>query len=57
MYGAVEAPGWVLPLGAFAAVLTALLPVLLSPGEEAFNRQQSDEEAVANEFGRSRRKR
>jgi len=51
VYGAVEAPGWVLPVGGLLAVLTALLPVVLAPGEEAFNRQQADEKQVKNEFG------
>lgn len=48
MYGAVEAPGWVLPTFALLAILTSLLPILLSPGEEAFQRQQVDE---ARTFG------
>lgn len=47
-YGAVEAPGWVLPTFATLAILTSLLPILLSPGEEAFQRQQADE---ASTFG------
>ena len=38
MYGSVDAPGWVLPLLATLAILTSLLPILLSPGEEAFAR-------------------
>ena len=58
--GAVEAPGWVLPVGGLLAVLTALLPVLLAPGDEALQRQRSDEAKVAGKnnaqvFGRGRR--
>eukprot|EP00320_Phaeocystis_rex_P022298 CAMPEP_0119079936 /NCGR_PEP_ID=MMETSP1178-20130426/109817_1 /TAXON_ID=33656 /ORGANISM="unid sp, Strain CCMP2000" /LENGTH=122 /DNA_ID=CAMNT_0007062493 /DNA_START=24 /DNA_END=392 /DNA_ORIENTATION=+ len=53
-YGAVEAPGWVLPLGAVLAIGTSLLPILLSPGEEAFLRQQGDEEATKGVFGRGK---
>jgi len=56
VYGAVDAPDWVIPVGGLLAILTALLPVLLAPGEEAFTRQQGDEQKVANQFGRDRRK-
>jgi len=42
-YGAVDAPGWVLPVLAVAAIGTSLLPLLLSPGEEALNRMREDE--------------
>ena len=41
VYGAVEAPGWVVPVGGLLAILTALLPVLLAPGDEAFRRQRA----------------
>ena len=41
VYGAVDAPGWVAPVGGIAVIATALLPVLLAPGEEAFNRQRA----------------
>ena len=51
VYGAVEAPGWVLPVGGGLAILTALLPVLLAPGDEALNRQRRDEKAVAGKKG------
>lgn len=51
-YGAVDAPGWVLPVFATLAIATSLLPILLTPGEEAFNRQQKDEEATKGIFGR-----
>merc|ERR1719183_1743936 len=56
VYGAVDAPSWVAPVGGIAVIATALLPVLLAPGEEAFNRQQGDEEKVSNQFGRNRRR-
>lgn len=56
VYGAVDAPGWVAPVAGIAAIGTALLPVLLSPGEEAFNQQRGDEETVSNQFGRDRRR-
>lgn len=41
VYGAVDAPDWVIPVGGLLAILTALLPVLLAPGEEAFTRQRA----------------
>mmetsp|Transcript_70082 Transcript_70082/g.196107 ORF Transcript_70082/g.196107 Transcript_70082/m.196107 type:complete len:119 (-) Transcript_70082:1543-1899(-) len=55
-YGAVNAPGWVLPVGALAVILTAAVPVLLSPGEEALEQQRVDEETLRNEGRSSRRK-
>jgi len=60
IYGAVEAPGWVLPVGGGLAVLTALLPVLLAPGDEALQRQRDDESKMSGDargdiFGRGRR--
>jgi hypothetical protein len=51
VYGAVDAPGWIAPVAGIAAIGTALLPILLAPGEEAFSRQQGDEEKVKNMFG------
>ena len=33
-YGAVDAPGWALPLGAFFAILIAGVPILLGSGEK-----------------------
>ena len=33
-YGAVAAPDWALPLGAFLIIFTAAIPVLLKPGED-----------------------
>jgi hypothetical protein len=35
-------------------IATALLPILLAPGEDAFNRQQGDEEKVKAKFGDGR---
>jgi len=49
-YGAVDAPGWVAPVAGVGAIITALLPVLLAPGEEAFTRQQKDEDQVKGRF-------
>ena len=54
VYGAVDAPVWVAPVGGIAVIATALLPVLLAPGDEAFRRQQGDEAEVNNRFGKSR---
>lgn len=54
IYGAVDAPGWVAPVGGVTVILTALLPVLLAPGEQAFSRQQGDEAKVSKQ-GRGRR--
>ena len=54
IYGAVDAPGWVAPLGGILLIGSALLPVLLAPGEEAFNQQRGDEETVSSQFGRGR---
>mmetsp|Transcript_12252 Transcript_12252/g.49366 ORF Transcript_12252/g.49366 Transcript_12252/m.49366 type:complete len:140 (-) Transcript_12252:262-681(-) len=34
-YGAVAAPGWVLPVGALAVISTALLPLALKAGDDA----------------------
>jgi len=53
-YGAVDAPGWVAPLGGVAAIGTALLPVLLAPGDDAFRSQQANEEEVKAQFGKGR---
>jgi hypothetical protein len=54
VYGAVDAPGWVAPIGGIAVIGTALLPVLLAPGEQAFTRQQGDEQKVKAQFGKGR---
>jgi len=42
--GAVNAPSWVVPVGAGLAILTAAVPVLLRPGEEALEQQRIDEQ-------------
>lgn len=42
-YGAVDAPTWVLPVLAIATISTSLLPLLLSPGEEALNNMRENE--------------
>mmetsp|Transcript_19156 Transcript_19156/g.25235 ORF Transcript_19156/g.25235 Transcript_19156/m.25235 type:complete len:131 (+) Transcript_19156:249-641(+) len=36
-YGAVSAPGWILPVGALAVIVTAAVPILLQSGQEAFD--------------------
>ncbi len=38
-----NAPGWVVPVGGFLAILTAALPVALAPGEEALEQMREDE--------------
>jgi len=43
VYGAVDAPVWVLPVFAIAAIGTSFLPSLLSPGEEALNQMRENE--------------
>merc|ERR1712087_441154 len=42
-YGAVDAPAWVLPVLAIGAISTSLLPILLSPGEEALDKMRENE--------------
>ena len=42
--GSVNAPGWVLPAGAALVILTAAVPILLQPGEEALEQQRLDED-------------
>ncbi|CAM9148532.1 unnamed protein product [Scytosiphon promiscuus] len=45
--GTVDAPGWVLPLGAFAVILTAgLIPLLLKPGDDAARDMQERDESL-----------
>ena len=40
-YGTVDAPGWVLPLGALLVISTAaLIPLALKPGAEAFEEER-----------------
>ncbi|CAM9615525.1 unnamed protein product [Heterosigma akashiwo] len=36
-YGAVNAPGWILPVGAFVVIATAAVPIFLQSGQEAFD--------------------
>lgn len=47
-YGAVDAPGWVLPVGAVVVIGTSLLPILLAPGEKALEKMRENE---SNRFG------
>eukprot|EP00967_Tisochrysis_lutea_P019881 scaffold22619_cov29-Tisochrysis_lutea.AAC.2 len=55
-YGAVDAPGWVLPVGAIVVIGTSLLPILLSPGEEALNKMRKDEQGRFGSRGGINRK-
>jgi len=50
-YGKVAAPDWVLPVGAFAVILTAAVPAFLAPGEEALAEQRKNEEETKSGFG------
>lgn len=56
VYGAVAAPDWVLPLGAFLVILTAAIPVLLKPGEEALDQQRENEKITNNKFNKRQNK-
>lgn len=56
VYGAVSAPGWVLPAAAVLAIITAAIPVLLRPGEQALEQQRLDEAKVDNLFNKRRGK-
>ena len=53
-YGAVNAPGWVLPVGALLAIMTAAIPILLRPGEKALDQQRIDEATTNKPFGKRR---
>ncbi|CAN0474492.1 unnamed protein product [Ectocarpus sp. 8 AP-2014] len=45
--GTVDAPGWVLPAGAVAVILTAgLIPLLLKPGDDAARDMQERDEGL-----------
>ncbi|CAN0104130.1 unnamed protein product [Ectocarpus sp. 12 AP-2014] len=45
--GSVDAPGWVLPAGAVAVILTAgLIPLLLKPGDDAARDMQERDEGL-----------
>ena len=46
--GSVNAPDWVIPVGAAAVILTAALPILLRPGEEALDQMREDEDGKTN---------
>ena len=54
-YGAVAAPDWALPLGAFLVVLLAGIPILLAPGEKALDAQRENEATKGVKFGRKPR--
>mmetsp|Transcript_2232 Transcript_2232/g.3847 ORF Transcript_2232/g.3847 Transcript_2232/m.3847 type:complete len:180 (-) Transcript_2232:116-655(-) len=51
IYGAVDAPLWVAPVGAILAIGTSLLPVLLAPGEKALIQQRKDEATFKEKIG------
>jgi hypothetical protein len=52
-YGAVAAPGWVLPVAAVLAIATAAaIPVFLKPGQEALEQQRTVEKDTNNKFGK-----
>lgn len=55
-YGAVAAPSWVLPVAAVLVILTAAIPILLRPGEQALDQQRVDEESTNNQFNRRKKK-
>ncbi|CAN0144925.1 unnamed protein product [Pylaiella littoralis] len=45
--GSVDAPAWVLPVGALAVILTAgLIPLLLKPGDDAARDMQERDESL-----------
>jgi hypothetical protein len=50
VYGAVNAPGFVLPLAAFGVIAIAAVPFLLAPGEEALEQQRLDEQTKGAGF-------
>ena len=50
VYGAVNAPDFVLPLAAFGVIAIAAVPFLLAPGEEALERQREDEATKGTGF-------
>lgn len=54
VYGSVSAPDWVLPVGAILVVLTAAIPFLLRPGEQALDQMRQDEEVTGNQFGKKK---
>lgn len=56
VYGAVAAPSWALPVGAVLAVLTAAVPFLLRPGEQALEQQRENEETTNSQFNKRKNK-
>ena len=56
VYGAVAAPDWVLPLGSVLVILTAALPFLLRPGENALEEQRKNEATTNNVFNKRKNK-
>ena len=56
VYGAVNAPDFVLPLAAFGVVALAAIPFLLAPGEEALEEQRRNEAEKGAEFNRRKDK-
>jgi len=56
VYGAVAAPDFVLPLGAVLVVLSAAIPFLLKPGEEALEQQRENENITNNQFNKRKDK-
>jgi hypothetical protein len=55
VYGAVSAPSWVLPVASVFIILSAAIPFLLKPGEDALEQQRKDEETKGNPFGGKKR--
>jgi hypothetical protein len=51
VYGAVSAPSWVLPVASVFIILSAAVPFLLKPGEDALEQQRKDEETKGKPFG------
>jgi len=50
VYGQVNAPSWVLPVGAVAVIATAALPFFLRSGEAALEQQRINEEETGSGF-------
>ena len=55
VYGAVEAPGWALPLGLVLIISVAAVPLLLAPGEKALDTQRENEDIKGVKFGRKQK--
>lgn len=51
VYGSVSAPSWVLPVASVFVILSAAIPFLLKPGEDALEQQRKDEETKGKPFG------